>query len=166
MNESWLESWVFTSSQASEEAVHYITYIWKTTYSNSNQVFLKFCSIEFFLTLFFYLFKKYFWPGRGEPVGWRWVDTEYPLKCRISTEIVTVVEKSYCAHKYCILHSRHMNKTFSLSILFRKYNVWSKLAKITCPISMILWLCDSWNILKSCRYDISVSISKKARTQG
>ena len=114
----------------------------------------------------FYLFKKYFWPGRGEPVGWRWVDTEYPMKCRISNEIVTVVEKSYCAHKYCILHSRHMNKTFSLSILFRKYNVWSKLAKITCPISMILWLCDSWNILKSCRYDISVSISKKARTQG
>lgn len=90
MNESWLESWVFTSSQASEEAVHYITYIWKTTYSNSNQVFLKFCSIEFFLTLFFYLFKKYFWPGRGEPVGWRWVDTEYPMKCRISTEIVTM----------------------------------------------------------------------------
>ena len=83
---SWLESWVFTSSQASEEAVHYITYIWKTTYSNSNQVFLKFCSIEFFLPCFFICSKNTFdqeGESQSDEDGWtqniHW-NAEYPLK--------------------------------------------------------------------------------------
>ena len=55
--------------------------------------------------------------------------------CRISTESVTVVAKSYCAHKYyCIIHSRHINETFSLSIYYLENTMFdlhlSKFAKI------------------------------------
>ena len=93
----------------------------------------------------FYLFKKYFPPGRGEPVGGRWVDTEwitaeYPLKLLLWLQnhivimnIIQYLADIWIKHSTSLYYLEDENTMFDLN--------WSKLAQITSAV-INRWSCS------------------------